>query len=230
MVNAKFKKDLEEEPCLNFFTKAIICASNREFEIDKALIDAGLVVNLVPQSILEAMGVPLLPAFDLTIRMATSALTTIKYYTDLDVSVSGVTTRIRVYAIPYEFNLSYGLRLSRRWMRKVKMHGNYELDKYYIKDKKQKYWEVLRNNSSPVNAVELPSIRLTDDESRMGSSMDDGTRDKLELAKASGEPGGEEILREVIGQATDVMRRQLRIDESSSSEGSESESRNGFDF
>ena len=79
VVNAKFKKDVEEKPCLNFFTKAIIRASNREFEVEKALIDAGSVVNLASQAILEAMGVPLYPVFDLTIRTATSALTTIKY-------------------------------------------------------------------------------------------------------------------------------------------------------
>ena len=39
VVNAKFKKDLEEKPCLNFFTKAVIQASSRLFEVEKALID-----------------------------------------------------------------------------------------------------------------------------------------------------------------------------------------------
>ena len=131
VVNARFKKDLEEEACLNFFTKAVVQAGNRKFEVEKALIDMGSVINLASQSILESMGAPLFLVFDLTIRTATSALKSIHYFTELDVIVAGICTKIRVYTIPREFNLSYGLLLSRRWMRQVKMHGNYEDDKYY---------------------------------------------------------------------------------------------------
>ena len=156
MVNAKFKKNLEEGPCFNFFTKAIIWASNRDFEVKKALIDAGSVVDLGSQAILEAMSVPLYPVFDLTIRTATSALTRTKYYTELDVTVSRVSAKIRVYAILGKFNLSCGLPSSHRWMRLVKMRGNYELDKYYTKDEKQRYRKVLRNTITQVNELELP--------------------------------------------------------------------------
>ena len=164
------------------------------------------------------MGAPLYPAFGLTIRTATSALTTIKYYTEVDVSVAGVTAKIHVYAIPREFNLSYGLLVSRRWMRQVKIRGNYEMDKYYIKDSKDKYHKVPRNTAAHVNAVELPKIRLTDIDSGVESSLDDKTRQELELAEASSEPGDDEILREVIGQATDVMRRQYLADASDNSD------------
>jgi len=230
VVNARFKKDLEEGPCLNFFTKAVVHASNRMFEIEKALIDAGSVVNLASQSILETIGAPLYPVFDLTIRTATSALTTIRYYTEVDVSVAGVLARIRVYAIPREFNLSYGLLLSRRWMRQVKMRGNYELDTYYLKDGKGKYREVPRNTVSNVNAVEWPCVRLTGSDSGTESSMDDETRNELELAEASSEPGGDEVLREVIGQATDVMRRQLRQDNPTDASEPESDSSSGNAF
>ena len=230
MVNAKFKKDLEEEPCLNFFTKAIIRASNREFEVEKALLDAGSVVNLASQALLEAMGMPLYPLFDLTNRTATSALTTIKYYTELDVTVSGVSAKIRVYAILRKFNLFFGLLLSHRWTRQVKMRGNYELDKYYIKDGKQRYREVWRNTTTQVNAVELPRVRLAPNEYGMAASMDDETRSELELAEMSSDHGDEEILREVIGQATDVMRKQMRIDESSELDELDSEPGNESDF
>jgi len=176
------------------------------------------------------MGLPLFPVFDLTIRTATSALTTIKYCTELDVSVAGVTARIRVHAVPREFNLSYGLLLSRRWMRQVKLRGNYELDKYYIKDSKGKYIEVPRNVTAPVNAVEVPRIRISYDEVGMGSSIDEETRDELELAEASSEPGDDEILREVIGQATDVMRKQMRADDPGSPDETDPESGNESDF
>ena len=188
---------------------------------------------MASQSSLEDMGAPLFPVFNLTIRTATSALTTIKYYTELDVSVAGVTTRIRVYAIPREFNLSYGLLQSHRWMKQVKMRGNYELDKYFIKDSKHKYREVPRNYTTHVHAVELPRVRIADDPYGEPSSMDEETREELELAEASCEPGSDEILREVIGQATDVMRKQMSVDDMSSSDEtheSNLESGNDFDF
>ena len=229
VVNAKFKKDLEEEPCLNFFTKALIRAGNRKFEVDKALIDAGSVINLASQSILESMGATLYPVFDLTIRTATSALTTIRYFSELDVTVAGVQTRIRIYAIPREFNLSYGLLLSRRWMRQVQIRGNYELDKYYIKDPDSgKYREILRNKVTGVNAVELPTVGRTAGEPDTESSVDEETREELELAEAYS--GGDEILREVIGQATDVMRKQLQVEGVTDSEDSDEESGNAEGF
>ena len=225
VVNAKFKKDLEEEPCLNFFTKAIIRAGSRKFEVEKALIDAGSVINLASQSILESMGATLYPVCDLTIRTATSALTTIRYFSELDVIVAGVQTKIRIYAIPREFNLSYGLLLSRRWMRQVQIRGNYELDKYYIKDPDTgKYREILRNTVTGVNAVELPTVGMTAGEPDTESSVDEETREELELAEAYS--GGDEILREVIGQATDVMRKQLQVEGVTDSEDSEDESGN----
>jgi hypothetical protein len=231
VVNARFK-DLEEEPCLNF-TKAIIRTStgNQRFEVEKALIDAGSVVNLALQSILETMGAPLYPVFDLTIRTATSALTMIRYDTELDVIVAGVQAGICVYAIPREFNLSYGLLLSQRWMQQVRMRENYDLDKYYIRDPENgKYREVQRNTITNVNAVELPKVRLTEGEPGTETSMDNESRDQLELAEAYNEPRGDEILQEVIGQASDVMRRQLNGDGITDSEDSESELGNGSDF
>lgn len=229
VVNAKFKKDLEEEPCLNFFTKAVIRAGNRKFEVEKALIDAGSVINLASQSILESMGATLYPVFDLTIRTATSALTTIRYFAELDVIVAGIQAKIRIYAIPREFNLSYGLLLSRRWMRQVQIRGNYGFDKYYIKDPETgKYREVLRNMVTTVNSVELPTVGMTAGEPDTESSVDDETREELELAEAYS--GGDEILREAIGQATDVMRKQLQVDGITDSEESEYESGNAGGF
>ena len=110
------------------------------------------------------------------------------------------------------------------------MRGNYELDEYYIKDGKQRYREVLRNTTMQVNAVELPRVWLAPNEYGMAASMDDETRSELELAEASSDHGDEEILCEVIGQATDVMRKQMRMDESSESDEPDSEAGNESDF
>ena len=107
------------------------------------------------------MGAPLMPAFDLTIRTATSTLTTIKYYSDLDVTVAGVTTWVRVYASPRDIALSYGLLLSRRWLKRVKARGNYELDTYYIQNSRGRYVEIPRDAEFRASAVKVPTIRLT---------------------------------------------------------------------
>ena len=112
-VNTRFQETADEEPCVNFYTVASVSCGGQDFKISRTLIDAGSVVNLASHAVLERMGAPLLPAYDLTIRTATSTLTTIKYYSDLDVSVAGVSAHIRVYAIPHEIMLSYGLLLSR---------------------------------------------------------------------------------------------------------------------
>jgi hypothetical protein len=87
------------------------------------------------------------------------------------------------------------------------MRGNYELVRYYIRDPDNgKYWEVQRNTITNVNTVELPIVSLTEEEPGTVTSMDNKTRDELELAEAYKEPGGNEILPEVTGQDTDVMR------------------------
>ena len=114
VVSAQPKRSPDEEPCVNFYTVASVRCGGQWFRVERTLIDAGSVVNLASHSVLERMGMPLLPAYDLKIRTATSTLTIIKYYSDLDVTRAGVTARIRVYAIPREITLSYGLLLSRR--------------------------------------------------------------------------------------------------------------------
>ena len=106
-------------PCVNFFTSANLQVNGKRFEIGKVMIDPGSVVNLASIEVLEKIGTPLHPVEDLTIRTATSALTRIRYYSDVDTIVAGVKTKIRIYAMPREFILFYGLLLSRRWLRKV---------------------------------------------------------------------------------------------------------------
>jgi hypothetical protein len=150
---------------------------------------------------------------------------------ELDVIVAGAQARIHVYAIPRELKLSYGLMLSQRWMRQVRMRGNDELDKYYIRDPENgKYREVQRNTITNVNAVELQKVRLTEGEPGTEKSMDDETRDELELAGAYKKRGGDEILQELIGQATNVMRRQSQGDGITDLEDSESDLGNGSGY
>jgi hypothetical protein len=235
-VNSMAARPEWKVPCVNFFTTAILKVESRKFEIDKVMIDPGSVVNLASIEVLEKIGAPLLPVNDLTIRTATSALTRIRYYSDVDTVVAGVKVRIRIYAMPREFSLSYGLLLSRRWLRKVRARGNYERDTYVISDEKGHFREVKRYLDRTTNAVEIPRIgRRPDTE---GSELDDGTREDLEIVEASGD-SGEDIIRDVIGEATRAMREQsgqgTEDDDSYDEAGGDSEDEpwmagNGSDF
>ena len=73
------------EPCTNFNTTATLTVNRKQFRIEKVMIDAGSVVNLASIEVLETLGVALFPVYNLTIRTATSALTEIKYFSDLEI-------------------------------------------------------------------------------------------------------------------------------------------------
>ena len=201
-VNARFAQTVDEEPCVNFYTVATIKSGGRKYDIERTLIDAGSVVNLASHAVLEQMGAPLMPAYDLTIRMATSTLTTIKYYSNLDVTVAGVTTWVRVYAIPREITLSYGLLLSRRWLKRVKARGNYELDTYYIQNSRGRYVEIPRDAEFRASAVEVPTVHITRNEYGE-SSLNEETREELELAVSTSD-SEDDVLRQVVGQAAGI--------------------------
>jgi hypothetical protein len=112
--------------CRNFFSTAIIDIGGVNFKIEKTMIDASSVFNLASLSVLEKIGATLHPIRNLSIQTATSALMEIKYYADITVIVGGVLAQIVVHAIPRESNLSYGLLLSRGWLKSVRARGNYE--------------------------------------------------------------------------------------------------------
>ena len=206
-VNAMVAKPEWKVPCVNFFTTAILRVGGKQFEIDKVMIDPGSVVNLASIEVLERIGASLSPVHDLTIRTATSALTRIRYCSDVDTIVAGVKVRIRIYAMPREFALSYGLLLSRRWLRKVRARGNYEKDTYIISDEGGLFRPVNRYLERAVNAVEIP--RIGKSQSSDGSDLEEDTKADMEIVEASGD-SEEDIIREVIGEATKAMKEQSR--------------------
>jgi hypothetical protein len=220
-------------PVANFFTKAYTILNGRQFTIDRTLIDAGSVVNLAPLAVLEKIGATLYPAHDITIRTATAALTVIKYYSDLVITIAGVSTKIRVHAIPCEFDPSYGLLLSRRWLKQCKARGNYENDTYMICDSQGKYHQVFRENYEVADLeVEVPKVRLRR-KTALPVSLDDDSIEDLEVSALSDEmEGGEDVLRSLIRQATRLMKEQAADLEESEfeSEGDEEEAGNGVDF
>ncbi|RPA98777.1 hypothetical protein L873DRAFT_1844074 [Choiromyces venosus 120613-1] len=116
----------------HFCTTAYADTGKRQFQIQKALIDAGSVVNLMPLSALEDIGAHLKKTNGLVIRTTTSAMVQIDWYADFNVMVAGVTTPLRVYAMPQKYNLSYALLLGRDWLQAVGAQGDYEAHMYYI--------------------------------------------------------------------------------------------------
>ena len=170
------------------------------------MIDPGSVVNLASIEVLEKIGAPLFHVHDLTIRTATSELTKIRYYSYVDTIVAGVKTTIRIYAMPRKFVFSYGLLLSRRWLRKVPARGNYERDTYVISDEAGEFRAVPRYHEKGVSAVDIPRIGMNRTWSE-SSGIDQETREELEIVESARE-SDEDIMRNVIGQATRAMRRQ----------------------
>ena len=209
------------EPCTNFYTTATLTVNRKQFRIEKVMIDAGSVVNLASIEVLETLGVALFPVHNLTIRTATSALTEIQYFSDLEIEVSGVRTAIRVYAIPREFSLAYGMLLSRRWLQKVRAQGNYETDTYVIADEHGRFRAVERYREHESNAAEIPTIGRRSDASQGGNyGLDEETIEELDIVETTdGEE--EDILRNVIGQATEEL---WKHEYSESAEDADSES------
>jgi hypothetical protein len=117
---------------------------------------------------------------DLSIRTATSVLTPIRYYSDVYVTVAGVTTKIRIHALPRELNLSYGLLLGRRWLKAVHAKGDYEKDTYAIADDPNgQYWEVQREITKGKQAKEIPRVQAMSAEGRK-PSLDEESMSELE--------------------------------------------------
>jgi len=126
---------LKDEEVLNFYTSARVRSGDKTFEISRVLLDAGSVVNLAPISILQSLGVVLHLTKDLVIRTAASNLVPLEYYADLEIEVASVVAPMRVYAMPATCEPTYGLLLSRRWLRYCHAIGDYTSDSYVIRDK-----------------------------------------------------------------------------------------------
>ena len=205
-VNAMTTKPDWKHTCSNFFTTAVLKVDKKFFGINKVMIDPGSVVSMASIEVIEKIGAPVYAVQDLTIRTATSALTKIRYYSDVDTEVTRVKTRIRIFAMPREFVLSYGLLLSRPWLHKVKAQGNYEGDTYVIADDTGRFHKVKRYHEKSANAVEIPKVGIKRQSSE-SSGIDEETLGDLDIVEASGD-SDEDVIRDVIGQATKAMREQ----------------------
>ncbi|KAG0132150.1 hypothetical protein HOY82DRAFT_606765 [Tuber indicum] len=200
----------------NFYTNARVRLNNRVMELSRVLIDAGSVVNLAPISILRSLGVPLHPTQDLVIRTAASNLVPLEYYTDLDVEVASVVMPIRIYAMPPSCQPTYGLLLSRGWLRMCQAIGDYANDSYQIKDQQGQSYQVLREIPPTGNeSVPIPQVTIN----REVGSIDLGTdlQDDLELDESL---PLSEIIRRISREAKEELAvlRALELGAGSSSD------------
>ena len=98
----------------------------------KILIDGGAVVNLMPEVIARKLNLKLFENNDIMIRTATNEIRAIRYCTNFDITIAGVTAYIRMYII--DISQSYSLLLGRRWLYQVRAIGDYERGSYTIYD------------------------------------------------------------------------------------------------
>ena len=113
--------------------------------------------------------------------------------------------RIHIYAMLREFALSYGLLLSRRWLRNVHTRGNYEKDTNIISDKEGLFRPVKQYLERAVNAMEIPRIGRS--QYSDSSELEEDSKADMEIVEASGD-SEEDVIREDIGEATKAMKEQ----------------------
>jgi hypothetical protein len=135
---------------------------NETFTVARCMLDAGSVISLASLGVLEKVGATIRPVHTkMSIRTATSAMTPIDYYADVTVTIAGVSSKIRIFALPGNLNLSFGLLLGRRWLRAVKAIGDYGKDTYAIADGDGQYWEVPREGSTRgVVPADVPQVHV----------------------------------------------------------------------
>ncbi|RPA90797.1 hypothetical protein L873DRAFT_1795281 [Choiromyces venosus 120613-1] len=138
----------ERSEVTNFYIKARISIDEWTFEINHVLIDAGAVVNLAPIMVLHAIGAKLFPTKDLVIQTAASNLIPLQFYANLEIEVASVMTPIRVFAMLDSCEPTYGLLLSRRWLRVCEAVGDYSKDTYVIKDREGRNHDVPREGDT----------------------------------------------------------------------------------
>ncbi|PUU78689.1 hypothetical protein B9Z19DRAFT_1193101 [Tuber borchii] len=184
-----------DEEIVNFYTSARVSTGNKIFEINRVLLDAGSVVNLAPISVLYSLGVTLHSTKDLVIRTAASNLVPLEFYADLEIEVASVVAPMRVFAMPATCEPTYGLLLSRRWLRYCQAIGDYTCDSYVIKDKFGVDHEVPRESQKGATTLR-PKVSINPSTKQI--DLDGMIVDELELEE---ELSFEDIVRQISREA-----------------------------
>lgn len=188
-------KYTNSDEIMNFYTSARVKMGDTTFEVSRVLLDAGSVVNLAPIPVFRALGAPLHRTKHLVIRTAASNLIPLEYYADLNIEVASVVEPMRVFAMPVTCEPTYGLLLSRRWLRYCHAIGDYTLDSYIIKDEFGMYHEVPRESQTGATSLR-PKVSINPNLKRV--NLYGMIVDELELDE---EKSFEDIVRQISQEA-----------------------------
>ena len=102
------------------------------YRIGKILLDGGAVVNWMPEKTARRLSLRLEENDDIVIRTATNEVRSIRFCTDFDISIAGVTAHIHAYVM--DIPQSYSLLLGRRWLYQFRAVRDYANNSYTIYD------------------------------------------------------------------------------------------------
>ena len=112
------------EEIFNFHTEGTIILQGRTHHVQNILVDSGPVVNLIPDVVARELNLPRSPGEGLYIKTDSGQELGIGYYTNLRLTIGGVTTKLKAYIIP--MTPAYSLLLGRRWLKQVRAVENHE--------------------------------------------------------------------------------------------------------
>ena len=201
----------------NFYTKGIIPTGEGEYRISRILVDAGSVVNLMPIHLLRFIGAKLSKAGGMVIRTATNALAQISYCADIRITIAGVACNLRVYALPEEYQPTYPLLLSRRWLQAVKAKGDYASGRYYIMHTNGMRVQIPSDRSGTISPQRhhprVPIVMRDRNKARQEVSAE--VEEELEWQRSGGNNFFERLVEFIKQQAQEQMRREDEEEEDS---------------
>lgn len=187
-------------PVLNFYTHGNIKVGGKgHYSIKRILVDAGSVVNLMPEAVANAMGLTRIESRGISVKTADGSIAPINSAVVIDLEIAGVTASVPCYLMPGPKKPSYAILLSRRWLRQCQARGDYRTDTYIIKDRAGKEYVV---PASKGNDERTPQVVLQPE--AIAADVDDEVREELE--------GGEELMMEIVAQIVQQTEQQERED------------------
>ncbi|KAG0128250.1 hypothetical protein HOY82DRAFT_612196 [Tuber indicum] len=203
----------------NFYTRGVVSTPAGKFYVSRILVDAGSVVNLMPIHLLRSMGVRLQKAGGMVIRTATNSLAKIACCADVRITIADIPCDLRVYALPEEYQPTYPMLLSRRWLQAVKAKGDYASGKYYIMSKHGTRVRIPSDESYKANTQStlrkhrprVPIIMRDKNMTQKGLSAE--VEEELELQKSGGNRFFEELVELIRKQAKEQMREEDEYEE-----------------
>ena len=187
--------------------------NERNYPLDRILIDGGAVVNLMPEEVARRLGVKLEDNSDILIRTATNEVRNVRYCTRFHIRIAGVTAEITVHVL--DIPQSYSLLLGRRWLYQVRALGDYADHSYVIYDMEGKPHQMTSTLKAPTHlhpSLHGPEILVNTDG---GPGLTDQEKEELR---------GQKNIHALMAKVAIVSREQARKYEEDYGDDEEEES------